>query len=117
MDLEFSALDMGSKSLCLPMLSPSYSVPPQWKHEPTDKSAVMGHQVIFDCQASGFPDPVIRWKKAVGEYSFGSSILPNHEGCTLMASLPHIVAPPFQYCPAQAEPVQTSPSAERPVSS
>ncbi|XP_075543760.1 cell adhesion molecule Dscam1-like [Dermacentor variabilis] len=38
-------------------------VPPTWRQEPVDKVAIMGQPVIFDCQAEGFPVPVIRWKK------------------------------------------------------
>ncbi|XP_037507198.2 Down syndrome cell adhesion molecule-like protein Dscam2, partial [Rhipicephalus sanguineus] len=38
-------------------------VPPTWRQEPVDKAAIMGQVVIFDCQADGFPVPVIRWKK------------------------------------------------------
>lgn len=44
------------------------SVPPKWRTEPTDKSVVMGQPVVFDCQASGYPDPVIRWKKSEGMF-------------------------------------------------
>ncbi|XP_077517997.1 cell adhesion molecule Dscam1-like isoform X2 [Amblyomma americanum] len=39
-------------------------VQPRWRQEPVDKSAIMGQAVTFDCQADGFPVPVIRWKKA-----------------------------------------------------
>ncbi|XP_055948841.1 cell adhesion molecule Dscam2-like isoform X4 [Argiope bruennichi] len=39
-------------------------VPPKWRTEPSDKSVVMGQPAMFDCQASGYPDPVIRWKKS-----------------------------------------------------
>ncbi|GIY53241.1 down syndrome cell adhesion molecule-like protein Dscam2 [Caerostris darwini] len=39
-------------------------VPPKWRTEPSDKSVVMGQPVMFDCQANGYPDPVIRWKKS-----------------------------------------------------
>ncbi|KFM73982.1 Down syndrome cell adhesion molecule, partial [Stegodyphus mimosarum] len=39
-------------------------VPPKWRTEPSDKSVVMGQPVVFDCQANGYPDPVIRWKKS-----------------------------------------------------
>lgn len=42
------------------------AVPPKWRTEPSDKSVVMGQSVIFDCQANGYPDPVIRWKKSEG---------------------------------------------------
>ncbi|KAK8787941.1 hypothetical protein V5799_022284 [Amblyomma americanum] len=38
-------------------------VAPAWSHEPVDKAAIMGQAVSFDCQADGFPVPVIRWKK------------------------------------------------------
>ncbi|XP_077560689.1 cell adhesion molecule Dscam1-like [Haemaphysalis longicornis] len=38
-------------------------VGPRWRHEPADKAAVLGQQVVFNCQADGFPVPVIRWKK------------------------------------------------------
>ncbi|XP_049268848.1 LOW QUALITY PROTEIN: Down syndrome cell adhesion molecule-like protein Dscam2 [Rhipicephalus sanguineus] len=52
-----------------PATSSNYSaemivrVPPTWRQEPVDKAAVMGQAVSFDCQADGFPVPVIRWKK------------------------------------------------------
>nr|XP_037276464.1 Down syndrome cell adhesion molecule-like protein Dscam2 [Rhipicephalus microplus] len=38
-------------------------VGPRWRHRPEDKAATMGQPVMFDCQADGFPVPVIRWKK------------------------------------------------------
>ncbi|KAK8781343.1 hypothetical protein V5799_017316 [Amblyomma americanum] len=38
-------------------------VPPRWRQEPVDKAAIMGQAVTFDCQADGFPLPVIRWKR------------------------------------------------------
>ncbi|KAL1423866.1 hypothetical protein MTO96_020781 [Rhipicephalus appendiculatus] len=38
--------------------------PPRWRQEPVDKATIMGQAVTFDCQADGFPVPVIRWKKA-----------------------------------------------------
>nr|XP_042901563.1 Down syndrome cell adhesion molecule isoform X2 [Parasteatoda tepidariorum] len=40
-------------------------VPPKWKTEPSDKSVIMGQAAMFDCQATGYPDPVIRWKKSI----------------------------------------------------
>ncbi|XP_064480157.1 cell adhesion molecule Dscam1-like [Ornithodoros turicata] len=40
-------------------------VPPKWKIEPADKSSVVGSTVIFDCQADGHPQPLIRWKIAL----------------------------------------------------
>ncbi|XP_035223674.1 Down syndrome cell adhesion molecule-like protein Dscam2, partial [Stegodyphus dumicola] len=39
-------------------------VPPKWRTEPVDKAVVVGQLVMFDCQANGYPDPVIRWKKS-----------------------------------------------------
>ncbi|EEC05442.1 cell adhesion molecule, putative, partial [Ixodes scapularis] len=43
-------------------------VPPRWRQEPRDRAAIMGQAVVFDCQAEGFPVPVIRWKKAHGQF-------------------------------------------------
>ncbi|XP_071040725.1 cell adhesion molecule Dscam1 isoform X2 [Parasteatoda tepidariorum] len=40
------------------------NVPPQWKIQPTDKSVVVGQNVIIDCQADGFPQPRIWWEKS-----------------------------------------------------
>ncbi|XP_022656487.1 Down syndrome cell adhesion molecule-like protein Dscam2 isoform X2 [Varroa jacobsoni] len=38
-------------------------VPPRWLTEPLDRHAIVGEPIVFDCQASGHPLPVIRWKK------------------------------------------------------
>ncbi|KAK8777634.1 hypothetical protein V5799_029021, partial [Amblyomma americanum] len=52
-----------------PAASANYTAPmlvrvgPRWRHEPADKEAVLGRSVMFDCQAHGFPAPVVRWKK------------------------------------------------------
>lgn len=32
--------------------------------EPKDTSVVLGHSVTFNAQATGFPMPIIRWKRA-----------------------------------------------------
>ena len=45
----------------------SLAVPPRWIVEPTDQSAVLGHQVVITCQADGFPQPSVVWKQAIGE--------------------------------------------------
>ncbi|KAK8757308.1 hypothetical protein V5799_005060, partial [Amblyomma americanum] len=39
-------------------------VPPSWTLEPNDTTAVSGRSVYVDCQASGVPQPHIRWKSA-----------------------------------------------------
>ncbi|GFY52393.1 down syndrome cell adhesion molecule-like protein Dscam2 [Trichonephila inaurata madagascariensis] len=39
------------------------NVPPYWRSQPTDRSAVMGESLTVDCQANGFPVPQVRWKK------------------------------------------------------
>ncbi|CAN7984998.1 unnamed protein product, partial [Ixodes hexagonus] len=39
-------------------------VPPSWTLEPNDTTAVSGRSVFVDCQASGVPQPHIRWKSA-----------------------------------------------------
>ncbi|KAL3246499.1 hypothetical protein MRX96_057626, partial [Rhipicephalus microplus] len=52
-----------------PAASANYTAPmlvrvgPRWRHQPEDKAAILGQPLIFDCQAHGFPIPVIRWKK------------------------------------------------------
>ncbi|XP_022236317.1 Down syndrome cell adhesion molecule-like protein Dscam2, partial [Limulus polyphemus] len=46
------------------------NVPPFWKIQPTDLSAVKGETIIIDCQAGGFPSPQIRWK--INQGSSGS---------------------------------------------
>ncbi|RWS15521.1 Down syndrome cell adhesion molecule-like protein, partial [Dinothrombium tinctorium] len=45
-------------------------VPPSWIIEPKDKSVVKGQGIRFDCQADGFPLPIIRWKKAIDGEDF-----------------------------------------------
>ncbi|GIY12219.1 down syndrome cell adhesion molecule-like protein Dscam2 [Caerostris darwini] len=42
------------------------NVPPYWRSQPTDRSAVMGESLTVDCQANGFPVPQVRWKKDHG---------------------------------------------------
>ncbi|XP_055948883.1 cell adhesion molecule Dscam2-like isoform X4 [Argiope bruennichi] len=42
------------------------NVPPYWRSQPTDRSAVMGESLTIDCQANGFPVPQVRWKKDHG---------------------------------------------------
>ncbi|KAH8025854.1 hypothetical protein HPB51_012886 [Rhipicephalus microplus] len=39
-------------------------LPPTWTMEPNDTTAVSGRSVYVDCQASGVPQPHIRWKSA-----------------------------------------------------
>lgn len=55
------------------MRSMGLIVPPKWKVEPTDQSAVVGDRVTFDCSADGFPTPVIRWKISTGLYDITES--------------------------------------------
>ena len=47
----------------------SSTVPPKWRVEPVDVSAVVGDSIVFDCQAEGYPQPLIRWKKASGKWN------------------------------------------------
>ena len=35
---------------------------PLWVVKPLDRHVISGSAVLFDCQASGYPQPVIRWK-------------------------------------------------------
>ncbi|XP_022236304.1 Down syndrome cell adhesion molecule-like protein Dscam2 [Limulus polyphemus] len=39
-------------------------VEPRWSVQPTDGAVVVGGQTLFDCQAEGHPQPVVRWKKS-----------------------------------------------------
>ncbi|PRD26113.1 UNVERIFIED_CONTAM: Dscam [Trichonephila clavipes] len=41
-------------------------VPPRWIIEPKDVEVVQGSSVRVDCQAEGYPRPIIRWKQLVG---------------------------------------------------
>ncbi|KAL1467324.1 hypothetical protein MTO96_026208 [Rhipicephalus appendiculatus] len=40
------------------------NVPPRWKVAPREKAAVVGENVVIDCQAEGFPPPRIWWEKS-----------------------------------------------------
>lgn len=42
------------------------TVPPTWRIEPNDTSAVKGQMAIIDCQSDGFPHPQTGWSKAEG---------------------------------------------------
>ncbi|CAN7982350.1 unnamed protein product, partial [Ixodes hexagonus] len=47
-------------------------VAPKWVYTPSDATALKGNTMRFDCQAEGFPTPVIRWKMTTaGELSDG----------------------------------------------
>lgn len=37
--------------------------------EPGSGTALVAEAVVMDCSARGFPEPVITWMKAPGEYS------------------------------------------------
>lgn len=41
-------------------------VPARWRIQPSDASVLVGRSVTLDCQAEGYPQPQIRWEKAVG---------------------------------------------------
>ncbi|XP_015784401.1 Down syndrome cell adhesion molecule [Tetranychus urticae] len=58
-------------------------VPPKWIIEPTDKSAIVGERVTFDCQADGFPMPIIRWKISTEGKSDFKSVSSNYHIQTL----------------------------------
>ncbi|XP_022235066.1 Down syndrome cell adhesion molecule-like protein Dscam2 [Limulus polyphemus] len=56
----------GSTNYTAPMI---IYAPPRWINEPTETSAILNHDVIINCQAEGFPQPVISWKKSIGSLS------------------------------------------------
>ncbi|XP_022255012.1 Down syndrome cell adhesion molecule-like protein Dscam2 [Limulus polyphemus] len=43
--------------------------PPRWISEPTETSAILNNDVIINCQAEGFPQPGITWKRLRGSMS------------------------------------------------
>ncbi|XP_043479175.1 Down syndrome cell adhesion molecule-like protein Dscam2 isoform X3 [Leptopilina heterotoma] len=45
----------------------SVTVPPQWKIEPVNQDAIVGHSVSIACQAEGFPIPSVTWKQSNSE--------------------------------------------------
>ncbi|GFU50497.1 titin [Nephila pilipes] len=44
--------------------------PVQWTAEPIDQEVILGEDVKFFCSARGFPAPVIKWHKAIGEQEY-----------------------------------------------
>ncbi|XP_053205439.1 cell adhesion molecule DSCAML1-like isoform X3 [Panonychus citri] len=40
---------------------------PRWTLEPMNSVGVTGRDIFIHCQADGFPDPVIQWKRASGD--------------------------------------------------
>lgn len=42
-------------------------MPPRWVFEPQDQSAILGNTVIIQCNADGFPIPIVNWKQAIGK--------------------------------------------------
>lgn len=45
------------------------AVPPRWRLEPNDVAIAAGQDVTLQCQADGYPKPIITWKKAVGKFN------------------------------------------------
>nr|XP_032521921.1 Down syndrome cell adhesion molecule-like protein Dscam2 [Danaus plexippus plexippus] len=39
------------------------NVAPKWVEEPTNKSLLLGHRGVVDCNANGYPEPQIHWMK------------------------------------------------------
>lgn len=54
----------GSEKFTVPL---TVNVPPRWTVEPSDSNIAAGQDVTLNCQAGGYPTPVINWRKAVGE--------------------------------------------------
>ncbi|CAH1392866.1 unnamed protein product [Nezara viridula] len=57
----------GSESFTVPF---TVNVLPRWTIEPSDTNVVLGFDVMLDCQAEGYPEPTIVWKKAVAPAYF-----------------------------------------------
>lgn len=41
-------------------------VPPRWKAEPRDTALMLGNAMAINCEADGYPEPVVIWSKAQG---------------------------------------------------
>ncbi|XP_068082078.1 cell adhesion molecule Dscam1 [Anabrus simplex] len=65
------------------------SVPPEWVVEPKDTSAIAGQSVALDCQADGFPQPNITWRKGQGKSAnnFGDVEVPLPNGTLYLPSV------------------------------
>jgi Down syndrome cell adhesion protein len=50
-----------------PSLVRRFAEPPRWTHEPQDQHAIVGARVWIQCEADGFPKPVISWKVLDGK--------------------------------------------------
>lgn len=57
--------------------------PPEWVVKPLDRHVIAGSPVLFDCQASGHPQPVIRWKFM---RSLNPLIGPDSEAVSILSS-------------------------------
>ncbi|XP_076325900.1 cell adhesion molecule Dscam1-like [Tachypleus tridentatus] len=60
--------------------------PPRWISEPTETSVISNNDVIINCQAKGFPQPVISWKKSTGSLSSDYVTLRTNAHINVMAN-------------------------------
>lgn len=49
---------------------------PHWRLKPVDHNAMAGESLTLDCQSSGQPQPIIRWKFARSEQAYGGEPVP-----------------------------------------
>ncbi|KAH8024649.1 hypothetical protein HPB51_000129 [Rhipicephalus microplus] len=61
-----SLLGLATEGSCL---QTNIDVAPKWVYTPSSTNALKGSTMRFDCQADGFPTPVIRWKMSTGGVS------------------------------------------------
>ena len=43
-------------------------VPPRWRIEPFDTAVVKGKNAVIDCDTDAYPEPIISWSKAEGNF-------------------------------------------------
>ncbi|XP_063226995.1 cell adhesion molecule Dscam2 [Bacillus rossius redtenbacheri] len=55
----------GAERFTVPL---TVNVPPRWTLQPADASVAAGQEVMLNCQADGYPVPIIMWRKAVGSH-------------------------------------------------
>jgi hypothetical protein len=63
----FTKLCPKSASSLTFLFNSSFTVPPRWILEPTDKAFAQGSNAKVECKADGFPKPQVTWKKAAGK--------------------------------------------------
>ncbi|XP_067139910.1 cell adhesion molecule Dscam1-like isoform X2 [Centruroides vittatus] len=80
----------GSDSLTTKLL---VSVPSSWIRQPYDVSVKAGNKLVLDCEADGYPIPVVKWRRTKGfSVSQSSSVAESHWKITESGTLTNVAA-------------------------